>query len=124
MNSVAVNQIVVNHQQWLVADPDASRGVDMAHRWGHEDATEGNGRNGSLFVMCSAEYNAYHQGYNEGLRLRQQLTGDVCRGALDEAAWFDEIAEAAPCVTIHDEAFEDMEEEWIGNAFSREPYNW
>jgi hypothetical protein len=132
---------------WYVADPDASHGADLAHQWGHEDATEGNKRNGSCFVLLSAEYNSYHQGYNEGLRLRQQLQGDVCQGALDECAWFDEIvgvvagdwvcsscgatfdnradfmAHRNECDGLTpDEGFEVLAEEWIGMAFSTQPY--
>jgi hypothetical protein len=96
MNTIVAQQLAAVKPQisaWLVADPE---GVDLAARWGHEDATEGKRRGGDMFTFLSPEYQSYHGAYNAGLRLLHQLTGTVSQGALDECAWFEEIAGATP----------------------------
>ena len=77
--------------EWVVAD---STGIDLAAQWGHEDATEGKRRGGDMFTFLSPEYHSYHAAYNAGLRLLNQLTGDVSQAALAECAWFEEIGAA------------------------------
>ena len=81
---------------WIAPFDEDADGVDLAARWGYEDAMNERGRDSSMFVLASVEYHAYHAGYSDGLVLLQQMTGSVCQGQIDEAYWFEEISSATP----------------------------
>lgn len=51
-------------------------GNDLAHAWGHEDATEGHDqRGGAYFPIGSAAWHSYNEGYRTGCLLAAALTG-------------------------------------------------
>lgn len=117
-------------------DPDASDGPDLAYKWGHEDATEGNDQQGgAYFPLESAAWRSYNEGYAAGLLVRKQTAppseldeiefmtqaSDSFRRSTGSRPADAELVEAYVQAVALD-ADELDAEEWIGNAFSTQPY--
>lgn len=109
------------------ADESASDGPDLAHRWGYEDSIEGvDARMTEYFQIGSPAWKSYKAGYKAGLIVRKQTAPP---SELDEIEFMalalntlrtDDDEEPALVQAVAVEV-EDMEE-WIGRAFSQEPY--
>lgn len=82
----AVNPQITTPVAWLVAaDPDAASFHDQAYAWGHEDGTEGNDAQGSVYYTIeSLAWHCYNDGYADGLKVRQTLAQP---SELDEIAF-------------------------------------
>ncbi len=112
---------MVESLNWRIADD-----IDAAFGIGLSDATERRQRDSILYPVMNAAYFAYHLGFNEGLRQRQEAGETLPPGMMAEAAWFDEICEAGQTQVepIDADVMEEIEDEQIGEMFSRQPYLW
>jgi len=106
---------------WRIADD-----IDAAFGIGLEDATEHRQRDSILYPVMNAAYFAYHLGFNEGLRQRQEAGETLPPGMMAEVAWFDEVCEAGQSQPkpIDAEIMAEIEDEQIGEIFSRQPFLW
>lgn len=58
-------------------NPDAEDFLDVAHKWGSEDATEGRDQQGSAFFPYgSTAWHSYNEGYAAGCIALAVLTGE------------------------------------------------
>ena len=104
---------------WRIADDiDAAFGIGLA------DATEHRQRDSILYPVMNAAYFAYHLGFNEGLRQRQEAGETLPPGMMAEAAWFDEVCEAGQTQPepIDAEIMAEIDDEIIGEMFCRQPF--
>ncbi len=108
---------MVESLNWRIADD-----IDAAFGIGLSDVTERRQRDSILYPVMNAAYFAYHLGFNEGLRQRQEAGETLPPGMMAEAAWFDEICEAGQTQIEYVEATEVIEDEAIGEIFCRQPY--
>lgn len=106
-------------------DDSASDGPDLAYKWGHEDATEGNDQQGgAYFPLESAAWRSYNEGYAAGLLVRKQTAPP---SELDEIEFLTQASDSfrskpQPAYVQAVAIDADDAEEWIGNAFSTQPY--
>lgn len=99
-------------------------GNPIAYQWGHEDATDGEDMRGSEYFV-GVDLESYLDGYAAGLAVAK---------ALNPVQSFDEIAfleqalaslqagKVQPIAVMPSELMDAIDDEAIGEIFSRQPY--
>lgn len=99
--------------------------VAIPYRWGYEDGLNGEDAQGSAyFAGCSLTL--YNEGYAAGLAKRK---ANAEAAELAEIEFFEQALVSLRTGKVKPLAVtSDVDplaaEEWIGNAFSTQPYNW
>lgn len=100
--------------------------VSIPYKWGHEDGFSGEDMQGSLyFAGCSLRQ--YNEGYAAGLAKRKQNAEAT---EMAEIEFFEQAlvslraGQVKPLAYMSAETLEEIEDEQIGEIFSRQPFLW
>lgn len=100
--------------------------VAIPYKWGYDDALNGDDMQGSLyFVGCSLRQ--YNEGYAAGLAKRK---ANAEAAEMAEIEFFEQAlvslrtGQVKPLAYMTAETLEEIEDEQIGEIFSRQPFLW
>lgn len=98
--------------------------VAIPYKWGHEDGLNGEDMQGSLyFAGCSLRQ--YNEGYAAGLAKRR---ANAAAAEMPEIEFFEQAlvslrsGQVKPLAYMSAETLEEIDDEQIGEMFSRQPF--